>query len=430
MINGTFYNFCHCVDDKFFRDRKFFENVLLQIDELISRRGRYLSVSLPQGSGKSYLANLITCYLGLLYRAAGVSITIMRICNTNKNTIKFKKQVSAILESPATLQFFGRNRFNFQTNTQNEIHILGDILPFAYFYSVGTSTMSQRCDVIIYDDLYESMAEAMSPSADENLKIKHQTEWVGRLDGTSANLKMQISVGTRYTKNDFYQYFCDTYSPMTIVQRGLVDGKSFCEKVKSTEDLISLKSSMNPDLFNSVVQQAPSAEGLVKIFEDAEFEKVDFENHKFIQFATITDPSRGRGGDYFVTILAGITIDGDIVVIDSFINQYVTFSEYYEYLGRVSKLLPTCNHFIEGNGVGADILADQNKNIDILPFHSSKDKVARIYANADEIKRLKFCKTCDNLNLILSEVAKFPAALHDDIPDALNFCVNIFRKYL
>lgn len=429
MINGSFFNFCHNIDPLFFEKRRFFDPILRGVDELINQRRRYLSVSLPQGAGKSYLANLLTCYLGLLYRAGGVPITIMRICNTNKNTIKFKKQVFGILENPTTHKFFGVGDFKFATNTQNEIHIAGERLPFAYFYSVGTSTMSQRCDVIIFDDLYESMAEALSPSTDENLKIKHQTEWVGRLDGTAANLKMQISVGTRYTKNDFYAYFDEMYQPKKIVQKGLVEGKSFCESVKSTDDLLKLKANMQPDLFNAVIQQSPTAEGLIKIFEDTDFALCDFKDFRFRDFFTVTDPARGRGGDFFVTLLAARSVTGELVVIDSFIQQYATFNDYYEYLGKISELLPSCSHFIEGNGVGADILADQSRTIDIFKFTSSKDKIARIYANADEIKRLKFCKSCDNLNLILSELRKFPEALHDDIPDCCNFVVNISKNF-
>ena len=170
--------------------------------------------------------------------------------------------------------------------------------------------------------------------------------------------------------------------------------------------------------------QNPTEQGYIRIFENWEFERVRYADCRFIDFYTITDPSKGRGGDFFVTLLAGVTIKGEVVIIDSFIRKFAQVSEYYDYLRRVGSMLPSCTNFIEGNGVGGDILHDCNRDVDVIGFTSRADKWARIFANADKIKAVKFCETCDNLTLILSELSNFPAGDHDDIPDCVNFAVK------
>ena len=47
----------------------------------------------------------------------------------------------------------------------------------AFFSSAKSSVMSRRADFLIFDDLYTTMAEALSNSATDDYVMKFQTMW-------------------------------------------------------------------------------------------------------------------------------------------------------------------------------------------------------------------------------------------------------------
>ena len=272
-------------------------------------------------------------------------------------------------------------------------------------------------NIAIIDDTAKNMLEALSRAYRNQLTIFKESVLLGRLEGC----RKILNVGTRWTVTDWFSLWPDAEE---YILPAMVDGRSVCEAWKTTDQLNRERARVSDGVWQAQYMQRPTEQGYIRVFEDWPFERVSFHDCKFIEFFTVTDPSKGRGGDFFVTLLAGVTIAREVVIIDSFIRKFAQVSEYYDYLRRVGEMLPTCSHYIESNGVGGDILNDPNRDVDVVGFTSRADKWARIFANADKIKAVKFCETCDNLNLILSELSNFPAGDHDDIPDCVNFAVK------
>ena len=373
------------------------------------RTGDVLNISMPTRFGKSLLASSASVWMLLRDPA----MRILRASYSAELAEMFSQQVRNQYED-----FCAKIGLNSPTNGTRGRWWIGDGNQLSHAgVGIGGTITGFGFDVAIVDDTAKDMAEAMSRARQNQLTVFKESVLLGRLEGC----RKILNVGTRWTVTDWFSLWPDAEE---YVLPAMVDGRSVCEAWKTTEELNRERARVSDGVWQAQYMQRPTEQGYIRVFEDWPFERVQFRNQKFIEFFTVTDPSKGRGGDFFVTLLAGVTIAGEVVIIDSFIRKFAQVSEYYDYLRRVDEMLPSCTHYIESNGVGGDILHDGNRDIDIIGFTSRADKWARIFANADTIKAVKFCETCDNLNLILSELSNFPAGDHDDIPDCVNFAVK------
>lgn len=373
------------------------------------RTGDVLNISMPTRFGKSLLASSASVWLLL----RDPSMRILRASYSAELAEMFSQQVRNQYED-----FCAKIGLNSPTNGTRGRWWIGDGNQLSHAgVGIGGTITGFGFDVAIVDDTAKDMAEAISRARQNQLTVFKESVLLGRLEGC----RKILNVGTRWTVTDWFSLWPDAEE---YVLPAMVDGRSVCEAWKTTEELNRERARVSDGVWQAQYMQRPTEQGYIRVFEDWPFERVSFHGCKFIEFFTVTDPSKGRGGDFFVTLLAGVTIAREIVIIDSFIRKFAQTSEYYDYLRRVSEMLPSCTHYIEGNGVGGDILHDGNRDVDLIGFTSRADKWARIFANADKIKAVKFCETCDNLNLILSELSNFPAGDHDDIPDCVNFAVK------
>lgn len=374
------------------------------------KTGDVLNISMPTRFGKSLVSTAFSSWLLLRDPAT----RILRASYAADLAETFGSQVKS-----QYLGFFQKNGlpvpdvegtrggWSIGTNGQpnhSAVGINGGITGFGY-------------NIAIVDDTAKNMLEALSRAYRNQLVSFKESVLLGRLEGC----RKILNVGTRWTVTDWFSLWPDAEE---YVLPAMVNGRSVCEAWKTTEELNRERARVSDGVWQAQYMQRPTEQGYIRVFEDWPFERVKFNDCKFIEFYTVTDPSKGRGGDFFVTLLAGVTMAREVVIIDSFIRKFAQVSEYYDYLRRVVEMIPSCTNYIESNGVGGDILHDGNRDIDVIGFTSRADKWARIFANADKIKAVKFCETCDNINLILSELSNFPAGDHDDIPDCVNFAVK------
>ena len=373
------------------------------------RTGDVLNISMPTRFGKSLLASSASVWMLL----RDPSMRILRASYSADLAEMFSQQVRNQYED-----FCSKIGLNSPTNGTRGRWWIGDGNQLSHAgVGIGGTITGFGFDIAIVDDTAKDMAEAMSRARQNQLTVFKESVLLGRLEGC----RKILNVGTRWTVTDWFSLWPDAEE---YVLPAMIDGRSVCEAWKTTEELNRERARVSDGVWQAQYMQRPTEQGYIRVFEDWPFERVNFHDCKIIEFFTVTDPSKGRGGDFFVTLLAGVTIAREVVIIDSFIRKFAQVSEYYDYLRRVSEMIPSCTHYIESNGVGGDILHDGNRDIDIIGFTSRADKWARIFANADKIKAVKFCETCDNINLILSELSNFPAGDHDDIPDCVNFAVK------
>lgn len=393
------------------KDRPQLLEVASVIDKWLhnGRTGDVLNISMPTRFGKSLLASSASVWLLL----RDPSMRILRASYSAELAEMFSQQVRNQYED-----FCAKIGLTSPTNGTRGRWWIGDGNQLSHAgVGIGGTITGFGFDVAIVDDTAKDMAEAMSRARQNQLTVFKESVLLGRLEGC----RKILNVGTRWTVTDWFSLWPDAEE---YILPAMVDGRSACEAWKTTDELNRERARVSDGVWQAQYMQRPTEQGYIRIFEDWPFERVKFHDCKFIEFFTVTDPSKGRGGDFFVTLLAGVTISREVVIIDSFVRKFAQVSEYYDYLRRVGEMLPTCSHYIESNGVGGDILHDGNRDVDVVGFTSRADKWARIFANADKIKAVKFCETCDNLNLILSELSNFPAGDHDDIPDCVNFAVK------
>lgn len=373
------------------------------------RTGDVLNISMPTRFGKSLLASSASVWMLL----RDPSMRILRASYSAELAEMFSQQVRNQYE-----EFCSKIGLNSPTNGTRGRWWIGDGNQLSHAgVGIGGTITGFGFDIAIVDDTAKDMAEAMSRARQNQLTVFKESVLLGRLEGC----RKILNVGTRWTVTDWFSLWPDAEE---YVLPAMMDGRSVCEAWKTTEELNRERERVSDGVWQAQYMQRPTEQGYVRVFEDWPFERVQFRDQKFIEFFTVTDPSKGRGGDFFVTLLAGVTIAREVVIIDSFIRKFAQVSEYYEYLRRVVEMIPSCTNYIESNGIGGDILHDGSRDVDVVGFTSRADKWARIFANADKIKAVKFCETCDNLNLILSELSNFPAGDHDDIPDCVNFAVK------
>lgn len=373
------------------------------------RTGDVLNISMPTRFGKSLLASSASVWMLL----RDPYMRILRASYSAELAEMFSQQVRNQYED-----FCAKIGLNSPTNGTRGRWWIGDGNQLSHAgVGIGGTITGFGFDIAIVDDTAKDMAEAMSRARQNQLTVFKESVLLGRLEGC----RKILNVGTRWTVTDWFSLWPDAEE---YVLPAMVDGRSVCEAWKTTEELNRERARVSDGVWQAQYMQRPTEQGYVRIFEDWPFERVKFHECKFLEFFTVTDPSKGRGGDFFVTLLAGVTMAREVVIIDSFIRKFAQVSEYYDYLRRVAEMIPSCSNYIESNGVGGDIIHDANRDIDVVGFTSRADKWARIFANADKIKAVKFCETCDNLNLILSELSNFPAGDHDDIPDCVNFAVK------
>lgn len=377
---------------------------------LNGKTGDVMNVSMPTRFGKSLVSTAFSAWLLL----QDPTTRIIRVSYAADLAETFGEQVKN-----QYLAFFEKNGLAIPETrgTRGEWYIGANGEPNHSAAGINGGITGFGYNLAIIDDSAKNMLEALSRAYRNQLVVFKDSVLMGRLEGS----RKTLNVGTRWTTTDWFSLWPDAEE---YVLPAMADGRSVCEAWKSTEQLNRERARVSDGVWQAQYMQRPTEQGYIRVFEDWPFERVQFHDCKFIEFFTVTDPSKGRGGDFFVTLLCGRTVTGAVVVIDSFIRKFAQTSEYYGYLRRVSEMLPSCVHYIEGNGVGGDIIHDGNRDVDIIGFASHADKWARIFANADKIKAVQFCETCDNLNLILSELSNFPAGDHDDIPDCVNFAVK------
>lgn len=406
-------------------DREFILPVIQEIEEFLLSDNKVLLLSMPQGAGKSFIANKLTEWLlGCSQMSIGTrSRSVMRICNTDSNVTKFQAAISNEISTQEWQRMFGVRKF--ANNNKNGMRFEGSWNDNAFFSSAKSSVMSRRADYLIFDDLYASMAEALSHSATDDYVMKFQTMWRGRLKGSS--IGKIIMVGTRYAKNDFYQQIVEMYPNSSVVikvQAINESGESFCEKTHPIDELLHDRATMNIDLFNAIYQQEPTAEGFINPFADWAPTFAPVSDSQFDYTCTVADPSFGVGGDFFVVGKFGYNRNGSAALLDLMCERVCSDDMYISFIEKAN----TKKNYIEKNGVGGMLMnrVINRTNAPILPFTSIGNKLERIYMNAGDIMNLTFN---ENIVAPFEQLTNLGKEQRDDFPDMLSHFFNNIKVY-
>ena len=426
-MQTSFIDYFEKVAGDWLQARPFVYDVLSQIqDFLFDDDKKVLMLAMPQGSGKSYIANKLTEWMlgDFQTQQAKRSNSVMRICNTDSNVTKFQAAISNEIMGEEWKEFFGSHKLS--NNNKNGMRFAGSWNDNAFFTSAKSSVMSRRADALIFDDLYATMAEALGHTMTADYILKFTTMWRGRLKGSE--IGKIFMMGTRYAKKDFYQQIVDMYADQsTVISIPAINenGESFCEETHPIEELLHDKETMNIDLFNAIYQQNPTAEGFINPFEEWQPTFAPMTENQFDYTCTVADPSFGVGGDFFMVGKFGYNRNGDAALIDLLCERVCSDEMYIEFIEKAG-----CKrNFIEKNGVGGMLInrVCNRTKAPLFPFTSIGNKLERIYMNANDIMKLTFNEQIENIPF--DQMTNFGMANHDDFPDMLSHFFNNIKVY-
>ena len=286
-----------------------------------------------------------------------------------------------------------------------------------------TGVIGKGAKISIFDDVYQDYGDAVNAGYNDLIVQKYKSVYSQRLEQGGKTLHF----GTLFAKTDFQlSQNCDWIFTLPALNE---NGETISPHWRSTDEVLQFRSEMGDDLFNAMFMQNPTAEGIINPFSLSDFVRGDIDPRKCDYLFTVTDPSFGCGSDYFCIIFGGI-FKGQRYIFEIHSNNRLQPSQYFGILEQINeKTDGKCLHYIEGNGVGSIIHAKAiDTRLHIYKFTSKNEKFSRIFANSEDIKRMYFSENISSDHL--QQVALYPNAPHDDIPDTLSHFVNQTARYI
>lgn len=430
VARQNFWAFCCYYDYQFFAvDRRFLKEVAIALQEVADRyeRGEIynIAVSMPPRAGKSYITSLFCAWL--LGRIKHISI--MRNSCTQRLYEKLSYDTRAIVKDTKYCEVFPEVELS-----EDKTSVRGWNTNFAkqvsYFGAgVDGTIIGFGANIAISDDLFKSYADAVSENTREGVHSWKQSAHDSRKEKACP----EIYIGTRWVQDDVIGRAIESGKVHKVVKiSALVDGRSFCEAVKSTEEYSEIKQ----DLVSSGGEMVWNAEYMQEPlnFENMLFGTLNVRHYTAIDFSealyniAFADPA-DKGGDFFAVAFVCVMPDLNVYVRD----VIFTTDGMEVACGRIvekAKEYGTETIFIEVNGgwVGAaKYLSKINDSLaEVKPIVSPTNlsKETRIKLNFEFInKRFIFSNEQRNeYKAFFDNVRKYSSDgknKNDDAPDCL-----------
>jgi predicted phage terminase large subunit-like protein len=317
-----FWAFCCYMDfDFFFVRRRFLKDVAVLFQKLyeayIGGEAINISVSMPPRSGKSYLTSMFCAWwLGVL-----PELSVMRNTCTGTLYDKLSYDTRAILTSEKYRRvFFGvsisqskSNLSGWNTSSSRQVGYYGA--------GVGGTIIGFGANLAVVDDLYKSMADALSDTTNEKVKMWKQSAHDSRKEKNCP----EIFIGTRWSVNDVIGEAIETgkVKPENcVIVPALVDGETFCDDVKSTAEYLQIRDEVAESVWMAEYMQQPyEVAGLLFPKSKLRFSNLDSVDYSQALWAfAIGDPA-DRGGDFYAMPYLYVMPNFDVLVRDVVFNK-------------------------------------------------------------------------------------------------------------
>jgi hypothetical protein len=389
----NFWAFCCYWDFEFFRiNRRFLKEVALLFQEVADayREGRAMtvSVSMPPRAGKSYITSLFAAW----WLAQFPDQSVMRNTCTAALYNKFSYDTRAVLRDPRYTAIFPEIRL--KADKQNiDGWTLETSKQVAYFGAgVGGSIIGFGANLAITDDLYKDMADALSDAVQSSTDM-----WKGSAhDSRMEKNCPEIFIGTRWSNSDVIgKAMASGKIQKTVVIRALVDGETFCDHVKSTEEYLKIREELGADSMTWMAeyQQEPiEVKGLLLPKSELMFDTINTPPENFAYRFAVGDPA-DTGGDKFAVPFVYVTSTDKGIrcyVVDALCNTDGIMMNTPQIVAKC-KQHAIDDLYIESNGVGLASVIDLSNKLDsvteLKPFASTENKDVRILSHYEFIKR-------------------------------------------
>ncbi len=357
------------------------------VDQYRNGNAITVGVSLPPRSGKSYITSLFAAY----WLAQFPELSVMRNSCTATLYQKFSYDTREVIRSAKfkdvfpeiTLQSDRQNLDGWSLTTSKQVGYFGA--------GVGGTIIGFGANLAITDDLYKSMQDALSTNTNRFVKLWKESAHDSRKEKNCP----EIYIGTRWAKDDIIGEATDNnHIHQAIVIPALVEGRSFCEDVKTTAEYLQIQERTSPSTFQAEYMQNPlDIDGLLIPKSTLRFADTSIIQPESVTFRfSVGDPADTGGDKYSMPFIDVIEYEGQLAcyVRDVIHSTYGIEANTSRIIDR-AKDNRTEQIFIESNGVGlaAVILIKKTigEHVKISAFPSTVNKEVRILSHYEFIQR-------------------------------------------
>lgn len=430
---ADFWEFCKYIDPAFFNDDKpHLKLIATKLQAVADGKLKKLAISLPPRAGKSYITSAWCAWALGRDTLKGLKPSIMRNSYGADLAEKFSKDIrDGLIAEPKFKKVFPGVVMSKNNTAVDGWSLHGNTQPSYFCAGIGGALTGKGCrTAAILDDPLKNFEEAMSET-----KIVNVWDWY-----TSTHMSRRekgcptIHIATRWSKRDPIGRLTDpdsqTYTPdMEVIKISALDenGKSYCEAIISTEELLEIRRITDPIIWESEWMQNPIEEkGLM--FPPADLKRfggVLREPDGVIAYIDTADV----GSDYLCTIIAYRY--GDKTYIAD-----VVFSQDGMEITLPQVLLKLMKHkcstvTVESNNGGVNFarelrnkLREQSAKCSVLWHPTTKNKETRIIVQSAYIKEYFYFRNdfepgsdYDKFFRQFTGYVKFGRNTHDDAAD-------------
>jgi len=424
-----FWIWCNYYDSEFFQRRQFLKECAYSIQDLYDGNIKRLSISLSPRAGKSYLVTLAAAY----FLGRKPTESVMRNSATGTLYNKFSYDTRDVIKSDKFNSVFPEVELAYDKQAVTGWN-LKQSKQVGYFGAGtgGTIIGFGASGLSITDDLYKSHEDALSETINDKIHRWFESAHQSRLEKHCP----ELDIGTRWTINDVIGQRMDRGDyDKSIVIPAMVDGETFCDDVKTTEEYNYLRSITDPFIWNSEYMQQPiEAEGLVfPISEIKHYESKNDNRGYRIAFIDTAD----EGTDYLsMPIIEFYKESKQGYLVDVLFNQFnLTINE--PLIIAKTEEWDLDYIIVETNKEGTYFINSLRKSVKATLYgqYNSVNKITRIMAQSGFIKEHFYFKKDQTIG---SDYQKFMNNLctylrtgtskHDDAPDSLSGVTRSIRS--
>ena len=248
-----FWSFCTYMDVLFFNEGKqhlkTVANALQQVSEGDIKK---LMVSMPPRAGKSYIVSMWNAWsIGRDSKAS-----FMRNTYGYSLAQKFSYDVRAIVQKELFLNVFPEVRLKGDKKAVDDWAIEGSEQSSYFCAGIGGAITGKGCrTAAILDDPIKNLEDALSETMLDKTWSWYMSTHKSRMEKDCP----EIHIATRWSKKDPIGMLLDLESEKwtQIVIPALIDGKSFCEEIKTTEEYLETKNLLDESIWESEYMQKP-----------------------------------------------------------------------------------------------------------------------------------------------------------------------------
>lgn len=300
-----FYKFCQYMDEEFFTPGKWhLKEIAQDLQDLHENKITKLAISLPPRAGKSYIISLFCAWeIGL---DEGRD-SIMRNSYGADLAEKFSYDIRDIIQMPKFLELFPKVKLKYDKKALQGWSTT-KAKDFTYFCAGvgGPVTGKGAKKLAILDDPVKNIEDALSPVVLDNTWNWYTSTHMSRLE---VGCK-EIQIGTRWSKKDVIGRLTDPesefFSPdyKCVVISAMVDGHSFCEEIKTTEEYLEIKRVTEPFIWEAEYMQNPiEVKGLLLPIQELKRFSMSELNQKPDGIIGATDTA-DQGNNYLCSLVA------------------------------------------------------------------------------------------------------------------------------